>query len=50
MKFVKIWQKQASMASFGAVAGVAMMLAIACSAIRGKGHSGSISHTARQQN
>ena len=37
------------MAAFGAVAGVAMVLAIACSVIRGKGHSDSIPHTARQQ-
>ena len=38
------------MAAFGAVAGVAMILAIVCSVIRGKWHSDSIPHTARQQN
>ena len=41
---------EASMAAFGAVAGMVMMLAIVCSAIRGKGHPDSIPHTARQQN
>ena len=41
---------EASLAAFGAVAGVAMMLAIVCSVIRGKGHSDSVPHTARQQN
>jgi hypothetical protein len=38
---------EASMATFGAVAGVAIILAIVCFVIRGKGHHDTIPHTAR---
>ena len=41
---------EASMAAFGAVAGVAIMLAIVCFVIRGKGHPDIVPHTARQEN
>ena len=37
------------MAAFGAVAGVAIILAIVCFVIRGKGHHDIIPHTAKQQ-
>ena len=40
---------EASMAAFGAVAGVAIMLAIVCFVIRGKGHHDNIPHTTQQQ-
>ena len=35
------------MAAFGAVVGVAIMLAIVCFAIRGKGHHDNIPHTTK---
>jgi len=41
---------EASMAVFGAVTGVAIMLAIVCFVIRGKGHPDTIPHTAVQEN
>jgi len=41
---------EASMAVFGAVADVAIMLAIACFVICGKGHPDTIPHTAIQEN
>jgi hypothetical protein len=40
---------EASMAVFGAVAGVAIMLAIVCFVIRGKGHPDTVPYTARQE-
>ena len=39
---------EASMAVFGAAAGISIVLAIACFVIRGKGHPDQIPHTARQ--
>ena len=39
---------EASMAAFGSVAGVAIMLAIVCFAIRGKGHPDNIPNVAKQ--
>jgi len=41
---------EANMAVFGAVAGVDIMLAIACFVIRGKGHPDTIPHTDIQEN
>ncbi len=39
---------EASMAAFGAAAGVAIALAVVCFAIRGKGHHDNIPYTAKQ--
>ena len=39
---------EASMAAFGAVVGVAIMLAIVCFVIRGKGHPDNIPYTTKQ--
>ena len=49
--FLKFAENMAevSMAVFGAVAGVAIILAIVCFVIRGKGHHDNIPHVTRPQ-